>query len=198
MKILAKSLLISTTSVYIMLGVGVSPVFAITLMTEREALHQTFRSSDEIVPEEKVLSDAQHDEILRALGGKWVNHTTGGDADILSAQRKFTFHFAVKDGQKTAAAVILEEPGKWGPIQFMVQLNLDGSIADMRVLRYTENRGRPIARRTFLKQFIGKTLAAPFQLDEDIVAVSGATISSGAAAFTAKKALLLYKMFYLP
>ena len=198
MRILTKSLLISITSVYIMIGVGVSPGFAITLMTEREALRQAFRKSDETVSEEKTLSAGQHEHILQSLGGKWVNHTEGELADAISAQRNFTFHFAIKDGKKTSAALILEEPGKWGPIQFMIQFTLDGSIEDMRVLRYTENRGRPIARRTFLKQFEGKTLSAPFQLNQDIVAVSGATISSGAAAFTAKKTLLIYKEFYLP
>lgn len=169
---------------------------AITLKTQEEVLREVFRKDDEMKSETKTLATDQVEKIKKALGGEFVHYKQGDKAAELAGQRDFKFYYGLKDGKKTHSAVILEEPGKWGPIQFIVDINLDGTIAGMEVLRFTENRGRPIARNSFLRQFADKKKEDAFKIDADIVGVSGATISSAAAAFSAKKAVLIYAEFY--
>lgn len=158
-----------------------SPCFAMTLLTQKEALRLVFGADAQITSEQKVISQGQQ-EAVKAKTGK-----------CFLSQKEFTFYFGKKDGKPFRAAVILEAPGKWGPIQFIVALDLDAKVADVIVMRYTETRGRPIARKSFLKQFIGKTGKDAIVLNKDIVAISGATISSLATACTVKEAIALYE-----
>jgi hypothetical protein len=64
-------------------------------------------------------------------------------------------------------------------------------------MSYQEKRGRPIARLSFLRQYRGKTSKSRLKVGKDITGVSGATISSISATFAVKKAIVLYKEFYL-
>jgi Na+-translocating ferredoxin:NAD+ oxidoreductase RnfG subunit len=64
-------------------------------------------------------------------------------------------------------------------------------------MSYVEQRGRPIATRRFLDQFLGKTAKSAITIGKDIDAVSGATISSRATAFAVKKVVVLYETFFL-
>ena len=63
-------------------------------------------------------------------------------------------------------------------------------------MSYQEKRGRPIARMSFLQQYRGKSLDDTLEVGRDIVGISGATISSRAATFEVKKALVLYNEIY--
>jgi Na+-translocating ferredoxin:NAD+ oxidoreductase RnfG subunit len=65
-------------------------------------------------------------------------------------------------------------------------------------MSYVEQRGRPIATRRFLDQFIGKTGKSAITAGKDIDAVSGATISSRATAFAVKKVVVLYETVFPP
>lgn len=174
-----------------------TPSLAITLLTDKEALRIAFLDHDEVVEETKVVFENEIDIIKQRLGGQLVHYTRGKKAEEIIHQRIFSFYFGKKNGAKTTVAIILEEPGKWGPIKFMVILNMEGRVKSVFVLSYTETRGRPIARQSFLNQFAGKTSKDRFLLNKDVVAISGATISSAAAAFTVKKAIILYEELYL-
>lgn len=56
---------------------------------------------------------------------------------------------------------------------------------------YREPQGEAIQEKRFRKQFIGKRSKGPVTLDKDIDVISGATISSRAATFAARKGLAL-------
>ncbi len=86
-------------------------------------------------------------------------------------------------------AVILDEMGKVKPITFMVGIDKEGEVLEVRVLEYREMRGRQIKRRSFLRQFKGKTIKSLLRIGRDIDAVTGATISSEAVAAAVKKSL---------
>lgn len=171
--------------------------YAITLLTEKEALQRVFANSQDYISETKTLSDEITKNLKERLGGNLVNHTKGPNARELMQQNRFDFYFNTVGGQKQSVAIIIMEPGKFGPIKFIVHMDLNGEILEMLVMSYTETRGRPIARKNFLKQFEGKTFKDPYKIRKDIVPISGATISSTAAAFTAKKATNLYNIFYI-
>ena len=161
-----------------------APCFAMTLLTQKEALRLVFGNDAQVAGEQKVLSQAQQEAVKTRVG------------KCFHPQKEYTFYFGEAEGKRFSVALILEAPGKWGPIQFIVALDLDARVRDVIVMRYTETRGRPIARRSFLKQFIGKSGKDAIVLNKDIVAISGATISSQAAACTVKEAIALYEELY--
>ncbi len=178
-----KTLFVQAITVFMFLFL-VSPCFAMTLLTQREALRLVFGEDAQVTSEQKVIPQGRQD-IFKTKVGKCFN-----------GQKEYTFYFGAKDGKPFRAAVILEAPGKWGPIQFIVAIGLDAKVTDVIVMRYTETRGRPIARKSFLKQFIGKTGKDALVLNKDVVAISGATISSQATACTVKEAIALYEELY--
>jgi Na+-translocating ferredoxin:NAD+ oxidoreductase RnfG subunit len=94
-------------------------------------------------------------------------------------------------------AIIDVEPGKWGPVEFITAMDLKGTVKRVKVMSYQEQRGRPIARNSFLNQYRGKSSSSPMQVGKDIVGVSGATISSRSATFAVKKAIVMYEEVYL-
>lgn len=181
---------------YVLLGLGIFalPCEAITLLTEKEALETMFRHEDQVVEESVSLSPGQVEQVKKRLGGRWAEYRKGGRAVELIGQKSFLVYFGVSSGRKEGAALILEEPGKWGPIEYIVCLNLDATVRMVAVMRYTETRGRPIARGSFLGQFLGKRSSDPLEIGRDIHAISGATISSKATAFVVKRALALYEV----
>ncbi|MBU1086983.1 MAG: FMN-binding protein [Candidatus Omnitrophica bacterium] len=171
----------------------IESVRAVTLLTEEEALSKIFPGAEQVVSEVKTASDSQLADIKKQLGGSLTAHEKGNNQKDIEKGKEFTFYFSIKDGKKTGAAIILTEPGSWGPIELIVGITPDAKITRVIVMRYTEVRGRPIARGSFLKQFAGKGLGSGFTLGKEIRAVSGATLSSYAAVFTIKKALVLYE-----
>jgi len=170
---------------------------AVTLLTEEEALANFLPNADEVAQQKIIASDQQLSVIKGNLGGKLVHILKGDDAIKINQRNEWLFYLAKQKNKLTNVAIILEETGKWGPIKFFVKLDPEGKISDIAVMKYTETRGRPVASRSFLRQFSGKALNDPIKVDNDIVGISGATISSDAACFVAKKAMLLYKILIL-
>lgn len=107
------------------------------------------------------------------------------------------FYFAKKDGKRRGVAIIDVQPGKWGPVEFITAMTVEAVVKNVRVMSYQEQRGRPIARRSFMNQYKGKSSRSHLTVGKDIIGVSGATISSRAATFTVKKAIVLYEEVYL-
>lgn len=177
----------------IFLFFSASQCFAITLLIKEEALERLFPDADEITEQKITASSKQINAIKQALGGKLVHTLKGTEAYELDAQKEFIFYFGKKTGKVIGVALILKEPGKWGLIKFIVRMSPEPAIEAVAVMEYKETRGRPIAAQSLLKQFVGKSLNAPFALGRNIQAISGATVSSEAACFTVKKALILYK-----
>lgn len=174
---------------------GVS--YAFVLLTKKQALKKVFGKGREIVTETKRLKGETLARIKKRLGGKLVHFQKGSESKRVKGKTKIDFHFALKDGQKTGVAIIDVEPGKWGPVKFIIAMDLKGTVRKVRVMSYQEKRGRPIARLSFLRQYRGKTSKSRLKVGKDITGVSGATISSISATFAVKKAIVLYKELYL-
>lgn len=98
--------------------------------------------------------------------------------------------FTVFAGDKIIGwSVVLEEMGKIKPITFLVGIDIQGEVLGVRILEYRDMFGSGIKRRSFLRQFQGKSLKDPLRVGRDIDAVTSATISSEAAARAVKKSL---------
>lgn len=174
---------------------GVS--YAFVLLTKKQAFKKVFGKGREIVTETKRLKGETLARIKKRLGGKLVHYQKGSESKRVKGKTKIDFHFVLKDGQKAGVAIIDVEPGKWGPVKFIIAMDLKGAVRKVRVMSYQEKRGRPIARLSFLRQYRGKTSKSRLKVGKDITGVSGATISSISATFAVKKAIVLYKEFYL-
>lgn len=175
----------------------IKPAAAIVLLTNDEALKEMFSDADNVTAESIVLDAAQLDKVKSQLGGKWVLYQAGSKSKDVGEENQCTFYFAEKDGEKTGVALMETQPGKWGPVKYIIAMDMTGKISNLAVMMYVEKRGRPIARRRFLSQFIGKTSKDPIKCGKDVDAISGATISSRASCFAVKKAIAIYDVVYL-
>jgi Na+-translocating ferredoxin:NAD+ oxidoreductase RnfG subunit len=84
--------------------------------------------------------------------------------------------------------------GKWGPIRYLLALGVDGHIKEVIVLDYQEIRGKPVAKRRFLKQYDGKSIKDPLRLRQDIDGITGATISSRSMTDGIRKLLHVFRL----
>jgi len=171
--------------------------YAMRLLTQEEALKKVLGSDVEIKTETEELVDPQLSKVKERLGGELVHYQKGSKSKEVDAATSVNFYFAVKNGQNTGVAIIDEEPGKWGPVEFIIGLNLQGAVTRVEVLSYEEKRGQPIARHSFMSQFEGKTSKDRIEVYKDINGISGATISSRCATFAVRKAIVMYEELYL-
>jgi hypothetical protein len=170
----------------------VSPATARVLLTQEEALKQMFGETDRIVTRTCVMSDKELENLKKVLGGKLI-HFQEGAAQNLVELNTYTFYLGLRAGRQVGVALIEVQPGKWGPVKTIIAMDPDsGKVKDLAVMELTEIRGRPIALRGFLDQFIGKGRSDPLRLQSDIRAVTGATVSADAACFAVRKAVIIY------
>lgn len=188
------SLIVLSFCIWFMLS---NVCYAIQILTKEAALEKVFGRGVQIVTENKELTAAQLSKIKERLGGDLISIQKGSKSKEVEIKANIDFYFAVKNGKKTGVAIIDEEPGKWGTVEFIVALDLEGRVTRVEVLSHQEKRGQPITRHSFLSQFEGKTSKNSLQVDKDITGVSGATISSNCATFAVKKCIILYEEVYL-
>ena len=167
--------------------------YAIKLLSKEDALKKVFGEGVEITTETKELVDPQLSKIKDRLDGSLVYFQKGSKSKEVEASTTIEFYFASKNGAKTGVAIFDEEPGKWGPVDFIIGMDLNGVVTRVEVLSYEEKRGQPIARHSYMSQYEGKTSKSALTVGKDINGVSGATISSRCATFAVKKAIVLYE-----
>ena len=105
---------------------------------------------------------------------------------------------SIFEAKKTAGVIFHtkelfpQERGMIGPIDVLVGMDMQGRITGIKILSHEETPGigSKIELPWFQNQFKQKGLSDRFIVDEDIDAVSGATISSHAVARVVKKGLL--------
>jgi Na+-translocating ferredoxin:NAD+ oxidoreductase RnfG subunit len=173
---------------------------AVTLLTEEDALVEMFPDVDEVVSETVTLTAEKLSVVKERLGGSLVHFQKGSKSENVAETAQITLHYGIKDGKKVRMAIIDVQPGKWGPVVFIVAIDTaTATVQNMAVMSYVEKRGRPIARKNFLKQFLGKGSSDHISVRSgkgvrvDIRAVSGATISSDATCFSVKKVIAIYE-----
>ncbi len=195
-----KSKILCIVASIMVLALFLTNSYAATLLTEDEALKEMFPDVDEVVRENVTLTAAEVDIIQERLGGSLVHYQDGSKSEEVMENKEITFFIGKKNGETVRMAIIDIQPGKWGPVDFIVAIDTKtNKVNNLAVMAYVEKRGRPIARRNFLKQFIGKDSSNSISVRSgkgvsiDIRAISGATISSDATCFSVKKVLAIYE-----
>lgn len=194
---MVKKIIVGVVAVICLSFVLSANCYAMRLLTKEEALKKVFGPDAQIVTETKELVEPVLSKVKERLGGSMSYFQKGSQSKEVETKTSLDFYFAVKDGQKAGVAIIDKEPGKWGPVEFIIALDLQGAVTRVEVLSYEEKRGQPIARHSFLSQYEGKTSKSKLEVNKDITGISGATISSRCATFAVKKAIVLYEELYL-
>ncbi len=156
------------------------------LSTVQETLQILLPDASEIREEVKVLREEQRQEIEEKIRVKL-------DPEL---DKEFTFFIGSANGKIVGYVIEDAVRGKWGPIHYLLSLDPSGKVKDVIVLEYKEKRGKPVAKRRFLKQFIGKTIRDRIKLKKDIQGVSGATISSRVLTNGIRKSVYIFTEIY--
>jgi hypothetical protein len=171
---------------------GLGAANAMVLLTQEQALKEMFPDADRIVPQTKATVDAELARIKARLGGALVHFQRGSESASVQEKTDFTFFVGFRKNELVGVALVEEQPGKWGPVTYIILLDpATVKVKNLAVMSYEEKRGRPIARRNFLDQFLGKGTSDALKVHKDIRAVSGATISSDATCFAVRKAIVI-------
>jgi len=168
------------------------------LLTEEQALKEMLPGAERVEKVTRTLNDDEVARISKRLGGSLVLTQQGSESKSVEDVHGYNFYFGYKGNDKIGVTVFEKQPGKWGPVSFVVALDANNAkVLNMAVTAYTEKRGRPIALKSFTNQFVGKTGKDPIEVNKDIRAISGATISSRGAAFAVQKVVIMYEEVFL-
>lgn len=98
-----------------------------------------------------------------------------------------------EDGSLIGYAAIGHSQGYGGPIEMLVGLDPSGEITGVKIVSQRETPGffKLIIEKNFFKQYSGKNYRDTLQLDQDLDAVSGATVSTEGIASSARDAVRL-------
>lgn len=165
----------------------VQEAYAKTLATIEEALKSFLPDAQTIDKEIKTLTDIQKETIS----------TQGKVKFDPEFDREFHFYVGKSDGKIIGYAVNNFARGKWGLIHYMVHLDPKGIVQSVMVLDYQEKRGRPIAKKRFLKQFKGKSIEDKIRINKDIKGVTGASISSNGMVSGVRKMVHVFNELYV-
>lgn len=89
---------------------------------------------------------------------------------------------ALKEGKREGLVFRVSTAGYGGLVILLVGISEEGKLTGMEVLEHQETPGlgSNIESTDFLSQFLGKSLTDSFEINKDIKAISGATISTRA------------------
>ena len=109
-------------------------------------------------------------------------------------ETRFTFYTGIKNGKSMGSMLIDNIIGKSFPITFMTVLNTDGTVRDVEIMVYREPQGWEVRYKSFRSQFYGKDASSN---SNEILSISGATLSVRAIKSGVYKAMAAYKILYL-
>lgn len=107
------------------------------------------------------------------------------------ARDSYTIFVATTGGKVDGYAVVDDEKGLHQPITFATRLSPRGVVERVEIMVYREPRGEEVRDPRFCKQFVGKTSRDALRINDDLDAVSGATVSSVSLAVGVRRAIVL-------
>ena len=150
-------------------------------LTKKQAFEIAFPGADEIKKERLWLTK----EEIRAIEEIYMYKIY---------ETRFTFYTGIKNGKSMGSMLIDNIIGKSFPITFMTVLNTDGTVRDVEIMVYREPQGWEVRYKSFRSQFYGKDTSSN---SNEILSISGATLSVRAIKSGVYKAMAAYKILYL-
>lgn len=162
----------------------VSPVYGADYLTIEQAQKAIFPDAQSFEARPVMLTSDQKDKIksLSGVRQRW------------DTQKMWR---AVKDGKTLGWFVVDEVIGKHEFITYGVGVTPDGHVVNLEIMSYRESYGGGVRDAIWRQHFVGKTLADPFKLDEDVPNISGGTLSSRNLLDGVKRVLVIQKVLNL-
>jgi electron transport complex protein RnfG len=161
-----------------LLGLARSASAQETFFTPRAVLAEFFPRSQLVTYKKYELTAEQKSRVERKLG-------------YALPRSSYTFYIAKSGETVDGYAILDDEPGQHLPISYAVKMSPRGTVERQEIMVYRERYGDEVRDPRFREQFVGKSAADPLRPGEEIVAVSGATISSRAMALGVRRCLVL-------
>lgn len=149
-----------------------------TYFTPRAVLAEFFPASQTVTYKKFDLTPEQRTRIEQRLG-------------YALKKAAYTIYIAKTGERVDGYALLDEEMGQHLPISYAVKFSPRGAVERHEVMVYRERYGDEVRDPRFSQQFTGKTAADSLRPGEDVIAVSGATISSRAMALGVRRGLVL-------
>lgn len=107
------------------------------------------------------------------------NEITDSFPEEIGKVKFINAYLALKDG-KTAGLTLTVNGPTYAKASILIAINLDKTVKTIRFLELTDTPGlgSKAAEEPFIGQFNGKPLFSPFSVNDDVNAISGATITS--------------------
>lgn len=154
--------------------------------TEEAARKEIFPAASRFEPERRALSPQAGERLQKTLG-------MAVTADTITVYRALS-----AAGTLLGYAVVSEEIGKYHPITFLVGASPDLRVERVSILVYRESHGGEVRRQRFLSQYRGKSFQSPIRINQDIVNISGATLSVRALNQGVRRVMGMLEAFYAP
>jgi Na+-translocating ferredoxin:NAD+ oxidoreductase RnfG subunit len=155
--------------------------FAADYLTVAQAQAQLFPGA-RLTPQPLKFTSEQRDRIKAAAG---VRQRTDEQA-VWRAER---------DGKLQGWFIVDEVIGKHEFITYATAISPDGHVQGVEIMSYRETHGGQVREPGWRARFVGKTVADPFKLDEDIPNISGATLSCRNLTDGVKRLLVIHQQF---
>lgn len=110
--------------------------------------------------------------------------------------KKYVIYAGKKGADYTGFVVIVPEIFGTCFHKYAVGMTPEGRVIETTIVELSCPRAMPINKKTFLKQFKGKTHQDPLTIAADVDGVTGATYSSEATATATRKALSLHNLYF--
>lgn len=164
------------------LAVMAAPAHAVDYLSIAQAQTLLLPGAKTFAEQPLKLSEEQRDRIKAASGlrQRW---------EVQQVWR------AERDGALQGWFVVDEVIGKHEFITYAAAISPEGKVLGIEILSYRETHGAQIRETSWRKHLVGKTLADPFKLDEDVPNISGATLSCRNVMDGVKRLLAIHKLY---
>jgi FAD:protein FMN transferase len=151
------------------------------LLSAQQAVREIFPAAHGVAPHSWRPSGAVRESLSRQLG-----------RELADAEYLFLLVYD-ESNRFLGYALETEERGKYRPITMMIGVTPSFAVQDAAVMTYRESRGSEVRQERFRRQYRGKTLDDPIRVNQDIINISGATISVQSMSAGVRKTLALAK-----
>jgi Na+-transporting NADH:ubiquinone oxidoreductase subunit NqrC len=148
----------------IVLGALPASAWAVDYLSAADAEKLMFAQADEFATVNLRFDNSQLQEIGKRAG--------------ISARSAQWGVRVAKQANTTLGYVVVDNViGKFELITYAVAVGTDGTIRQIEILSYRESHGGEVRLPAWRIQFVGKTVAGPLRVGDDIANISGATLS---------------------
>jgi hypothetical protein len=137
--------------------------FAVDYLSAEQAAQAMFPDADRFEQRDLSLDAAQLQQLAAA--------------GVPARSARWPLRLAWQGNTLLGAMVVDAVVGKFELISYAVGLGADGRVRQVEILSYRESHGHEIRLPAWRRQFVGKGVAAPLRVGDDIANISGATLS---------------------